>query len=70
MGKGIIVIFYSFLGGNPILFYCIILMKDGVSKNGALGELHAARGMELHVLNPGSTFRILGNNKLQMELGQ
>lgn len=48
----------------------VILMKDGVSKNVALGELHAARGMELHVLNPGSTFRILGNNELQMELGQ
>ena len=56
---------YEVLGESQV-----ILMKDGVSQDGAPGDLHAASGMEFHVLSPGSTFCILADNKLQVELGQ
>lgn len=56
---------YEVLGESQV-----ILMKDGISKDGAPGDLHAASGMEFHVLTPGSIFRIQTDNDLQVELGQ
>jgi hypothetical protein len=43
-------------------------MKDGVSIDGAPGDLHAASGMEFHVLTPGSIFIVDESNKLKVSL--
>ena len=56
---------YEVLGESQV-----ILLKDGISNEGEPGGLHAASGMQMHVLTPGSIFKIQTDNNLDVKLGQ